>query len=175
MSNQLPKTVDPYRLAGTGAALRGGLPLVDMGRLRARLASADGMVDVSLTFGVDADNTRYIQGRYDVTLQLVCQRCMEAMTFPIAQTVKLGLVSGDAERVDRLPARYEPLIIEDDSLDLAEMVEDEILLALPIVPMHEPDVCAVSLEALCGEAPAAEPETHRPFANLSGLMKAQHK
>ena len=175
MSNQLPKTVDPYRLAGRGAELRGWVPLRDMARLGTRLASADGVVDVSLRFGTDADNTRYVEGRLEVSLRLTCQRCLEIMELPIAQTVRLGLVTDDAGGVERLPAHYEPLVIEDDSLDLAGMVEDEILLALPIVPMHEQKACAVSLAALCGGAPDPRQETHRPFAKLQGLMKARNK
>lgn len=175
MSNQLPKTVDPFRLAGTGAVLQGGMPLAAMVRLAPRLAATDGMVEVKLTFGVDADNTRYIKGSYTATLQLVCQRCMEAMVFPLSQTVRLGMVVGGAGNEDLLPAHYEPLIIEADSLNLMEMVEDEILLALPIVPMHAEDACAVSLETLCDGPPVAAPETHRPFAKLAGMMKAENK
>ncbi len=175
MSNPLPKTVDPYRLAGTGAELRGRLPLAAMKRLASRLAVAEGEVDVSLAFGIDADHTRYIRGSYSAALQLVCQRCMEAMVFPLRQTVRLGMVTGEAGKADLLPGHYEPLIIEEDSLNLVELVEDEILLALPIVPMHDQKACAISLESLCDAPATAAAETHKPFAKLSGMIKAQNK
>ena len=175
MSNQLPKTVDPFRLAGTGAWLDGGLPLAGMMRLAPRLASSEGMVGVQLKFGVDANNTKFVTGSLSASLQLVCQRCMELMSYPVEIKLTLGMIAGNAEKVRLLSEHYEPLLIESDSMDLTEMVEDELLLALPIVPLHPQDSCAVILEELCDQPLDASREVHRPFASLSGLMKSQKK
>ncbi len=175
MSNQLPKTVDPFRLAGTGAGLDGDLQLASMIRLAPRLASTEGMVGVRLKFGVDANNTKFVKGCLSATLQLECQRCMEPMSYPVNFKLALGMVTGNAENTRLLPEHYEPLVIESDSMDITEMVEDELLLALPIVSLHPQDSCAVILKGMCDQSPDVSREVRRPFAHLSGLMKSQNK
>ena len=172
MSNQLPKTVDPYKLAGADAKLDGELPLAGLIRLAPRLVSSKGMIGVQLKFGVDTNNTKFIKGSLSAVLQLVCQRCMEPMSYPINLKLALGMVMGNADNVRLLPDCFEPLLIEADSLDLTEMVEDELLLALPIVPVHSQGTCAVTLEDVCDQPPDHSGETRRPFANLSDLMKS---
>jgi uncharacterized protein len=142
MVSRLPDLIDPVRLAEQGGALQGQIPLSRMPRLREAIASDEGVVEVALEFGVDEFGVRYLVGRVEAALRLVCQRCLEPMDVHITAQPSLGVVRTDHE-AERLPPSYEPLQIGDEPVPLVAVVEDELLLALPIVPMHEPPVCAV--------------------------------
>ncbi len=64
-----------------------------------------------------------------------CQNCLDAVEVQINAEIKLGLISA-LEQLDRLPAGYEPLLIEAEKMLLKEIVEDELLLNLPPFPKH---------------------------------------
>lgn len=73
-------------------------------------------------------------------------------------------------RRPRLPAGYEPLLAADDGISVAELVEDELLLALPQIPRHQ-DLreCEANGYAAPGEA-SSQAERRRPFAALASLL-----
>jgi len=79
-------------------------------------------------------------------LRLVCQRCLEPMDVHVTAQPSLGMVRTDLE-AERLPPSYEPLQVGDEPVPLVAVIEDELLLALPIVSMHEPQVCPVQSPA----------------------------
>lgn len=173
MSGRLPQTVQPLRLAETGAVLHGSLGLGGMTRLATYLHDTDGKVDVDLGFDIDEAGTRYVRGHLRAVLHLVCQRCLQSFDHPMDVGVSLGFARSEGS-ASGLPERYEPLVLEDDSVDLAQLVEDELILALPIVPAHEPQDCPADAVAA---RPAAQEEAEdgkrRPFEGLADLLKGR--
>ncbi|UZD64440.1 YceD family protein [Marinobacter sp. AN1] len=185
MSNaELPRSVDPHRMAETGAELTGTIPLAELTRFRdAVLAVPEGGVcRVHLVFSADSQRRRIVRGELEADVELQCQRCMGSMGKALRSSFELGLVSTD-ERARQLPAELEPFITGEDSADLWPLVEDELLLALPSYPLHEREECPATseLEALepgSGEDDKAGAESgeHRenPFKVLEGLKKTRH-
>lgn len=173
MSGRLPQTVQPLRLAETGAVLHGRLGLGGMARLATYLHDTDGEVNVDLGFDIDEAGTRYVRGHLRAVLHLVCQRCLQSFGHPMDVGVSLGFARSD-DSASGLPERYEPLVLEDESVNLAQLIEDELILALPIVPAHAPEDCPVATVAA---APVAEegPEDgkRRPFEGLADLLKGR--
>jgi uncharacterized protein len=176
MSGRLPQIVHPGRLAESGAALRGSLPLNSMTRLAGYLNDTEGEVNVELEFGIDEHKVRYVQGRLRASLQLVCQRCLQPLAYPLEIDVALGLSPSEAA-AGSLPGHYEPVVVEEPRLDLGKLVEDELLLALPIVPMHAPDACRFHRQLI--DTPesgrTAQQETRRPFAGLGELLREKER
>jgi DUF177 domain-containing protein len=168
MSDRLPEAIDPIRLADQQKLLKGRIPLSRMRRLGPSLAVADGWVEVDLGFGVDDLGIRYLGGRISAELQLVCQRCMEPMALPVAAAPSLGLVRSDAE-AERLPSYYEPLVVGSEPMLLSTLVEDELILALPIVPVHPADLCPARSSTAAKDDTAPAPESAGPFAVLAAL------
>ncbi|MDH5784370.1 MAG: YceD family protein [Chromatiales bacterium] len=159
-------------MAETGRLLEGGYSLEEMERLHDSLLEQSGKVVVSLEFGVDAEGIRYMKGRLQTALTLECQRCLQAMQQPVDTEFALGLVrSNDAAEL--LPSHYEPLLVEDDTLFLRDVIEDELLLALPLVAMHEPSQCvdihAQADQAQRDEDNCGEEKKANPFAALATL------
>ena len=76
-----------------------------------------------------------------------------------------------------LPEQYDPLLLDETSIELGSLIEDELTLALPIVPMHEPDECSFDPELIevREQAVAAEQEptaeTRRPLAGLAEMLE----
>lgn len=171
MRQQLPKEIDPFRFANNGRQLEGELALADMSRLSESLFDNSGSVAVSMQFDVDQTGTPNLHGHFETTLSLTCERCMQAVAFPVVIDTWLGLVRHE-KLAESLAEQYEPWVIDDtDLVDPATVVEDELILALPLVPKHDYD-CLPEEAWFAGdkeveENPAEKPES--PFAVLSAL------
>ena len=164
----LPDKINPWQLAANDERLDGDLALAGMPRL-AVLNRAEGRVSVSLTAGVDERGRRFIAGRLRADLELVCQRCLGPLRLPLDVTVSLGLIRSETE-IERLDDRYEPLLVPDGDIAVANLVEDELLLALPQIPRHEDRrECEANGCLAPGEA-TPNAERRRPFSVLASLL-----
>ena len=144
MSQRLPDLIEPDRMAETGRILQGTLAIKKMKRLRPLLLDDTGDVGVELSFSVDASGQSNVTGKVATDLKIQCQRCMQAMNLHIEEHVSLAIVHSSQQAND-LPSHYEPLLVDEESVSLQELVEDELLLALPSVPLHEPDECSAKV------------------------------
>lgn len=163
MLDCLPERIEPVGLADAGRSFRGEVPVSELMRLRPSLSSTDGVLRVELEFRRDERRVRILAGRIRGTVDLVCQRCLETLGFPLDIDFRLGIVADDAEVV-RLPDGYEPLLVTGEPLQTFEVIEDEVLLAIPVIPLHEGvDSC----DSGYVNQPRAEKEN--PFAVLAKL------
>ncbi|NIR61893.1 MAG: DNA-binding protein [Gammaproteobacteria bacterium] len=170
----MPEFVDPFRLAEVGRTLQGRLALSRLRRLSDYLIADDGEAAIEIAFGVDEQGVAFARGRVRAVLMLQCQRCLEPMAWEVDTAFALGFVRSDLEG-QRLPPGYEPSLIEDETVKLADLVEDELILALPQIPRHgEGETCRPgSFEAGPREAPSGEEGKgtggDHPFAVLERL------
>lgn len=112
----------------------GRLGLQALTRLRDSLAHADGEVGYSLEFDTDGFDQPYVEVRASGELPLVCQRTLEVYLQPVSVSQRLGLIRREEQEAE-LPPGYEPLLVPADGMVvLADLVEDELILALPLVP-----------------------------------------
>lgn len=173
MSRRIPEHIDPFRLAETDRKIAGRLSLGQMQRLAPSLVSSEGEVEVDLLFQVDDIGTSCIKGQLYATLQLICQRCMGPMELVVDTSLLLGLVKpGDSD--EGLPAHYEPLVIGEIPVSLPGIIEDELILALPVVPMHELAECPAAEYVAVNTEATEETVIENPFAVLEQL-KSNHE
>lgn len=132
----LPKYIQPLRLAEQRASLHGQALLRDFSRLHDVLSDTTGEVSVHLQFGQDNEGVAYITGVLDTVLQLECQRCLKPLPYSLHVEVSLSPVFNEVTSKN-LPERYEPLLLDEDQVTLIDMIEDELLLSLPLVAKHE--------------------------------------
>lgn len=169
----LPLKVDPYRFADNATRLHGNLPIKDMERLSMSLAANKGEVAVDINFGIDEQGIRFLRGHLEAHLALQCQRCMESFNYEIISDLLLGIVQTE-EDAKELPERYEPLVIKGVDLFIQDVVEDELIVSLPIVPMHELEDCKVTLP-LVTESEAMTMEKDNPFKVIELLRTKRDK
>lgn len=171
MSETLTRLIDPIRLAERGSRISGTVPVARLERLVSLLADDKGEVSAELTFGRDAGGQRFVAGHAQATVWLECQRCLEIFAFDVDVEFSLALVGSDSE-AERLSEAYEPKLVGDDLIRAADIIEDELILGLPIVPAHE-SACRSAHREHEGSAGEGESEeTHKPFAGLADLMKS---
>lgn len=109
-----------------------------MPRLNEALASSEpAPVAVELRIFADSGGRARVTGTVEATLALTCQRCLEAVELPVYGEFSLVALQSP-EEADGVPDDAEPLILEKGpELSLSELVEDELLLALPVIARHE--------------------------------------
>ncbi|MCC8362048.1 YceD family protein [Lysobacter sp. A6] len=164
-AGRLPEQLDAWRMVATQRTFEGVLPLSDMPRLRGALVDTDGSARVYVEFGEDALRVPFVELRIDAKLPLECQRSLQRFAYPVKIVQRLGLIR-DEEGENALPEGYEALLVGNDGLlRPAELVEDELILAVPVVPV------APGTEAVERDWTATEEELQRasPFSALSSL------
>jgi DUF177 domain-containing protein len=170
---RLPLEVDPIRLAARGEHLQGTIPLKQMKRLVSALSCGNGEVYIDVEFSVDINHVVVLNGKIETETKLICQRCMKEMELPIALDFQLAFVRSEAE-MERLPEGYEATLIENSIMMLSDIIEDEILLALPPIPKHEDEGCSSDSVAESWSSQQNEPDTEsaereNPFDILASL------
>lgn len=165
-----PHALALFDFARGHGELRGHVALSSLSRLRDLLAGEAGPpVQWSLR-GFERERTglqpqAMVTLRVQAQLHLACQRCLQGMVQAIDETVQFRLVVGEP------PLTQEELEAEDEALpaqdpvDLCELIEDQLILAMPLVPMH-----ATCPQAAAPEAAADQPPRQQPFANLRVLI-----
>jgi len=165
MPSELPETIDPLRLAKADAALSGSYELCQFDRVNASLKDGSKVqVSYKLEFSRDDKNQLFcIVGDLETVLPQVCQRCMQPMQHQLSIAIKLAIVSNE-EEAENLPAEFEPYVDTGVPVKLQDFIEDELLLAMPLVSLHDEQEC-----------PAANKFKHEqkgkenPFAELKNL------
>lgn len=135
MSAALPETVDAWRMVTARRSFSGSLPLASLKRLAPSLATTQGDVRFELNFDRDALGVAYVGIQAEVPLTLTCQRTLEPFVLPVRLDSRVGLI-GKEEDEAGLPPGYEPLLVPGDGvINPLEVIEDELILALPVVPL----------------------------------------
>ena len=169
MSTGLPRYIQVLRGQGGERSYSGRIALDEMPRVKACVFAEQSS---SIEVDFELNRTRRVieaEPSIRVTLQLQCQRCMDSMQWQAELTNKIRLVM-DEEAVAEDEQQDTFLMQEDGLLDVYALVEDEIILALPIAPLHQAD-------SACGEQsfnkPVVDEEKPNPFAVLAAL-KPKH-
>jgi len=175
MPQRLPLYINPERAAARGFEASGEFMLEKMNGLRERLLTPYGKVEAKLKFNKEG-RRKNVKGHIVGEMIVECQRCMSALKIPVDHYFQLGFVEGEDE-IDRLLPGEEPLLVNNsEDIFLADIIEDELELLLPMVTMHDIGACEqremfVTVEEAPEEEPAVEEKRPNPFAVLGVLKK----
>jgi uncharacterized protein len=170
MIQRLPDQLDLLAAAGAGRELHGRITLASLERVMPLLASPEGELEVEMRLGKDQDGTCHLTGSIRGKVTLQCQRCLENLDRAVEIEFRLGLVRSQ-EAAARLAEGYEPLLVTSEPASIADIVADEVLLALPFAPVHEDlDECHGLYRDY---QPSEEAQRENPFAVLAGLKQKQ--
>lgn len=160
------------------------LPLARLQRFSEQLAgdAPRRAVTVDLQFGIDEEGRRLLSGTLDTEVPIACQRCLQDMELALHCDLSLLVFDTEAELQD-LPgsgvgggeAGREGVVMTEDGLDVVALIEDELLLSLPMIPLHDDPSCSRVLNELKeGGKEGDEPESRpNPFAVLAALKAAK--
>lgn len=180
MLKPLTDPVDVGLLSASESTVSGDYPLAGFERLKDSLAKSEGTAQVEFRFHDADDGTGSSLGRFpalDGSVEarpwLVCQRCLNPFEWRLESAFQVAFVASE-EQSGRVPAEYDAVLAPNGRASLHELVEDELLLALPLVPMHERiEECRAPPGPSSPEDAPDEDATEgttRPFAQLRDLL-----
>jgi uncharacterized protein len=166
MSTPPDRPLDALGLARSGTRVEREFDLAGFARLRDRLADPTGTARACAAFRLEGHWPAMELG-VSADVVLTCQRCLGPLRRTLESASRLAFAD---EGAPELPSNYEAIGSDPRKLDLAALVEDELLLALPLIPLHDAGERCVGPGAKDeSEEPAAG--MRRPFAGLKDLLK----
>jgi len=168
MSHQ--PVIDGFEFATAGATQEGKLPLSSFPRLQDVLVSDAGEAAYTLRGVRDQRGRPSLALGVRATLQLRCQRCLGPLAHDVETGSVLVLAASQAE-IDADPATVDApdRVVAGKEMAVRDLVEDELLLALPYAPRHED--CEAHHE---GSDAGHDTALSSPFAGLRGMMQRKH-
>ncbi len=118
------------------------MPVGACERIVAEHGPQDGEMVYELAFDRDEQGTRRVSGSVFAHVRMICSRCLAPVELTLRPRFVLGIVADDAAAA-ALPEPYDPLVSA-APMPLAQLLEDELLLALPLVPVHLDGGCGRS-------------------------------
>ena len=170
LKGPIPPHVDPRKFADRAATLEGELQLSELKRLVDPLEDDKGAVRARFEFGRDEQHVVVIRSELDVEVTMICQRCLEPVVLPIHSECDYAVVN-EGSNTEHLPKGYDVLEVGEDPLDLLALIEEELLLALPIVPLHDLEICQPPAGPDEPEPSEDEVTRSNPFSVLAQLKR----
>jgi uncharacterized protein len=169
--------IDSLDFAGNGRQISGKVPVAEMPRLLDVLEDSQGVLEYTVRGGVDRQGVPLLDVGINGSCRLRCQRCLGALEHAVRIDARLLL--RDQASLDALDSSGEDegefdSILADPHLDVLDLLEEEILLSLPIAPRHEPGACRAASggDAPLRQAQGRHEERKSPFAALAELKRS---
>jgi uncharacterized protein len=159
--------IDGFEFAGAGSSMRGAWAAGEFPRLRELLYDNAGSVDYELRGARDALGRHNLELRVLAKLRLTCRHCLDAVGVELQENVTLWLAHSQAE-LDAQPLTAEGPdgIVAAKDMAVRDLVEDQLLLALPYAPRHSN--CSA-------QGKAAPVERQTPFADLRSMLRGRNR
>ncbi len=173
MQTQLPvmlsESLNFVRQVELNRTIEGVYPIAKLVRLSETLLSKDGHITAKLEF-TNSVGFASLKGHVSAKLLVECQRCLKPVETELSGSFKFALVNSE-EDFELLPEEFEPYLVEGEEQSIIELIEDELLLCLPMVTIHD-DNCSAYMTKQNAKVKAemqAEKESENPFAALQAL------
>jgi DUF177 domain-containing protein len=157
--------IDSLEFARTEQILRGSLPVVSLQRLHDALYDTQGLVEFVVQGGQDARHRPVLNLEVSAVLHLTCQRCLGRLDHPLRLATTLLLASAADAAAAGLDKEDDEWIEPGAELDIASLIEDEIILALPYSSRHPEGECRLILDS------SSQNEGRSAFAKLATLKR----
>ena len=176
MNKNLPNFIDPLKLARSQTNLTAGIAQIDLTRFCETLLRCEQTVDVDVEFSLNALGTILIEGQLSTLIYLDCQRCFQPMSWALDSQFSLGLVKTE-EEAENLASHIDVLYLQElhaehqnpTEISLWALIEDELILSLPLIALHEPAECGAWTRVESYLNQEEEPVKRHPFAMLEEL------
>ena len=175
---QLTVPLDVRAACRSGAVESGEVPLSALPRCR-DMAPEDGMLAYRVGF-FESQGVQPLAAevRIETALALECARCREAVVTPVASASQIRFVFSE-DQAEHVEAQAEPVILgREGRVRLLDLLEDEVLMAVPLMPVHDRPCAPIEPGRAYESGELAEPvdeERENPFAALAALKKGSGK
>jgi uncharacterized protein len=168
LTEPLPTTLDVRKAAAREVTVSGIVALSELTRLQGVLASDSGHVETTCAFGRDEEKRFVATISVAANVEVRCQRCLDILPIVVATENRLAIVADD-DQARSVPSHMEPWVVEGEQGDLWALVEDELILGIPIVSYHDSDECKQILKEYQQPPPESVEVEESPFKVLEQL------
>ena len=168
----LPRHINARKAAKQEVEVSGIIPVNQLFRLAPSVRNSSGEIFVNMRFGIDEANRSLVEIETSCNLELTCQRCLGVVKLNVASEARLAIIFPEAKGdVLPLPDGMEALLIN-DPCDTWELVEDELILAVPAYPNHPHGKCNLPTSTYSGVnfTELEQRDMVKPFSDLSSLL-----
>ncbi|MCB1647087.1 MAG: DUF177 domain-containing protein [Pseudomonadales bacterium] len=163
----LPLLVNHRKLVSDKARLEGTIPFDSLGRFTDLLLDKDGDVQARLEFRKGKRQKTLVVGNLQAAVSVTCQKCLEPMTLALETNFRTLILKTD-EELDALEQEDDGFVCPDEMLPLTDLIEDELIVGMPMVTRHE----ACEIDAALAPEPEeirGKGDTYKPFAALADM------
>jgi uncharacterized protein len=162
--------IDALEFARALQELRGSLPVVSLRRLEDVLFDGEGSLEYAVRGSRDDRNRPQLELQITGGLHLQCQRCLGMLEYDVAERNTLLVVQRGADPEEDIDDPDAADTIEaTPELDVAALIEEEVLLSLPLAPRHPEGTCQSRFGSMLEGA-----EPPKPFAELAALKRPRN-
>lgn len=173
MAQSIPDSFNVSALARARARFDGDVATTRLARFEALLAEGEAIVHLTVQFSYSPLGPAQAVGQLRASVPQTCQRCLQPMVLEIDQGFRVALIDSE-KALKKLPDDQDWLQLDENGrLDLVQLVEDELILALPQYPWHPEGECAGPVAEVLSDlnGDPEQTEMRRPFSGLDALIK----
>ncbi|SFD17440.1 23S rRNA accumulation protein YceD [Pseudoalteromonas denitrificans] len=168
---KIPVKINPAKSAHHQLSYDGYIEQSEFTRLGEALKALVGQIEVEIHCKEDHQGLVAICGNVKAKALVICQRCNDDLGLDLELSFAYSPIKMGAESED-LPERYDPVELDEDGeINIYSLLEDELILMVPIVPTHDEASCHYSEEALSFGEIDEQDEKPNPFDILKQLKK----
>jgi len=168
LNKSLPDQLKLFNFAKKEISLSGLYQISDFPRITEIASNKKDNVRVELSFYLKNNKTPCVEGIIELDIVLTCQRCLDNLSIALKVNFNLAFVRND-QQSEELDSHYEIYVIEEEELATFDLISDEILLSIPMVPTHDYD-CIKEIN----EQEIVEEKSENPFAILKKIKIADN-
>jgi len=166
LNKSLPDQLKLFNFAKKEISLSGIYQISDFPKISEIASNKKDNVRVELSFYLKNNKTPCVDGIIHLDIVLACQRCLDDLSIALKVNFNLAFVRHNQES-EELDSHYEIYVIEDEELETHDLISDEILLSIPMAPMHDYD-CIKEIN----KQEIVEGKSENPFAILKKIKIA---
>jgi len=164
LNKSLPDQLKIFNFAKKEISLSGLYQISDFPKISEIASNKTENVRVDFSFYLNNNKTPCVDGIIELDIVLACQRCLDDLSIALKINFNLVFVKHNQES-EEIDSHYEIYVIEEDELAIHDLISDEILLSIPMVPTHDYD-CIKEIN----KQETAEGKSENPFAILKKLI-----
>ena len=172
----IPERVDHRKLANQAGLIEGTLPIQCFHRFGEMLVVSEGDVNLRLEFSQGDFGSTSVNGSAATEVSLICQNCMQQFRRKVSCDVALQVVT-DESKLEHLPELDDAIVAPDKVISVVDLVEDELILAMPMISRHEEGQCLETdyeQQGIVLQEVQEAQTTYRPFADLAKTIDKQN-
>lgn len=156
MKQAIPKIIKVFEFASKQLVCSQQYQVRDIPRISRLASNQDSTVDVKLNFSLEEGRIPCIKGEIKLDLALTCQRCLDEINVHLEPKFQLAFLKQQGETLD---ASFEIILNTSEEFSTIEFITDEVLISVPMAPMHEHQCTSYQDTQLINEQKCKNPFT----------------